>query len=243
MIWWGENTNEEYWHQHFADKIKASHAEHKVTNLEKLLFRSLPKRGRILEAGCGTGWVVAALQAQGFDVEGVDYSEHLIEEVKRFKPELPVRVGDVCDLQVPDNHYSGYISLGVVEHRFDGPEPFLQEAHRVLMPGGIACIAVPHFNAIRRAKARMKHYNAVGDNLEFYQYGFSKQEFTNHLTQQGFLLQRYVYYGTVRSFQEEFAPLYSFLIHRRVLSRLPGLLDNLDFLGVTHMVMAVAEKW
>lgn len=242
LIWWGENTDEEYWHQHFVSKIMTSHAQKKVTSLEKILLHYLPKQGRILEAGCGTGWVVAALLQHGLDVEGVDYSESLIEEVKKYKPELPVSVGDVCHLQVPDNHYAGYISIGVIEHRRDGPEPFLWEAHRVIMPGGIACISVPYFNPARRVKAKLGRYNSSSDNLDFYQYGFSKDEFTKYLNEYGFAVEDCVYYGTVRNFQEEFASLYSFLVYRRFLSRLPSLLDNFDFLGLTHMIMAVARK-
>jgi len=244
LVWYSEKTDPTHWYLRFVKSIAPSHQNAKANNskLIRTLVSVLPQDGKILEAGCGTGWAVAALQEHGFDIEGVDYSEPLIEEVKKYKPELPVSVGDVCNLQVPDSYYAGYVSIGVIEHRLDGPEPFLQEAYRVIEPGGIACIAVPYFNPARRVKARLGRYSSSSNNLEFYQYGFSKQEFAKYLTEHGFSLEGYVYYGTIRNFQEEFAPIYSFLVYRRFLSWLPSLLDNFDFLGVTHMIMAVARK-
>lgn len=244
LVWYNEKPDPAHWYRRFVKSIASSHQNLKMNNstLMRALVSALPSKGKILEAGCGTGWVVAALQQHGLDIEGVDYSEPLIAEVRKYKPELPVMVGDVCNLQTPDNYYAGYISIGVIEHRLDGPEPFLQEAYRVIEPGGVACIAVPYFNSVRRAKAKLGRYSSSYDDLEFYQYGFLKQEFAKYLTEHGFSLERFVYYGTLRNFQEEFALVYSLLIKRRFLYRLPGLLDNFDFLRVTHMVMAIARK-
>lgn len=76
-------------------------------------------------------WRVVTLNARGYDIEGVDYAEETIEQLKVLFPDLPVRVGEVTNLDVEDGHYSGYISLGVIEHCKEGPEPFLREACRV----------------------------------------------------------------------------------------------------------------
>ena len=76
----------------------------------------------------------------------------------------------------PDNQYDAYISIGVVEHRIDGPEPFLVEANRVLKPGGIAFISVPYVNPLRRFKSLLGCYkHQVTEKEIFYQYAFQKK--------------------------------------------------------------------
>ena len=91
--------------------------------LEQPVLKYLPKAGPILEAGCGLGLYVAILRARGYAVEGVEWGRETVETVLSVRPDLPIRVGDVTYLEVPDGYYSGYISLGVVEHRLEGPEP------------------------------------------------------------------------------------------------------------------------
>ena len=60
--------------------------------------------------------------------------------VRELYPDLPIRAGDVTCIEVPEKYYSGYISLGVMEHCRQGPETFLKEAYRVLENDGVAII-------------------------------------------------------------------------------------------------------
>jgi SAM-dependent methyltransferase len=107
-----------------------------------------PMHGKFLEAGCGMGQYVFYLMEFGFDIEGVDISSYSIEASKRFAqengydPEM-FRIADVRKLPHKDNSFSFYLSLGVVEHFKEGPMAALNEAFRVLKPGGLAYIATP----------------------------------------------------------------------------------------------------
>ena len=47
-----------------------------------------------------------------------------VELIKKRYPKLNVKAGDVRNLSVKDGYYSGYISLGVVEHFQIGPEDY-----------------------------------------------------------------------------------------------------------------------
>ncbi len=67
------------------------------------------------------------MQAHGYQSAGVDFAKETIERVKEIIPKLDVRVGDVRDLQFPDNYLTGYWSLGVIEHFWDGYYDILEE--------------------------------------------------------------------------------------------------------------------
>ena len=165
--------------------------------------RYLPREGRVLEAGCGLGLHVIALRALGYDAEGVEWAEETVKAVQGFCPGVPIRVGDVTKLEVPDGSYRGYISLGVVEHQKDGPEPFLREACRVLAPEGVAFVSVPFVNPLRRAKARLGRYRDKVDGLQFYQYAFTEAEFTALLQHSGFQIVTRSFYGGFKGIKDE----------------------------------------
>jgi SAM-dependent methyltransferase len=205
--------------------------------------RYLPKTGPILEAGCGLGHYVAILRARGYDVEGVEWSRKTVETVLSVRPALPIRVGDVTRLEVPDGYYSGYISVGVVEHRRAGPEPFLQEAYRVLAPNGLALISVPYFHPLRQLKARLKLYQGRPNGLEFYQYAFTVSEFTGLLRTTGFRIVDRIPYDGFKGIKDEIPwlrPILTRLVEWRGVGwRLRRWLQHSTF---GHMLLAVCQK-
>jgi len=157
--------------------------------MERLYRQYLPKDGPILEAGCGTGRVVCALQARGFIVEGIDYAAETIARVQELDPSLNVRVGDIFAIDRPDCYYAAYISLGVLEHHIQGPQAALAEAWRVLRIGGIALIMLPYLNRPRRRlyqRAREYDPQALPDNYRFYQYQEDIGDFNERLALAGF---------------------------------------------------------
>jgi SAM-dependent methyltransferase len=146
----------------------------------------LPRTGRILEAGCGIGQYVAALRSRGYDCVGIDYASTTVEAVKKLVPDLPVLVGDITAMSFGDNSFSAVLSLGVVEHRRAGPEPYLREMRRVLQDEGRILVSVPHFNVLRRARARRGAYVDHCDDMPFYQWAFQPAEFRAILAREGF---------------------------------------------------------
>lgn len=118
----------------------------------QLSLQHLPKKGKILEAGSGTGRVVRYFHDKGYDIEGVELNADIVAQVKQTQPELQIFVGDVARLPRPDGYYSGLVSYGTIEHFIAGVEAPLNEHYRVLAPGGIAVITVPSYNTLRRFK-------------------------------------------------------------------------------------------
>ncbi|MDR2051743.1 MAG: class I SAM-dependent methyltransferase [Deltaproteobacteria bacterium] len=199
------------WDRHWAEAISPALYPPHSTGLGPLSFiaEAMPRQGKILEAGCGMGHIVHELRMQGFDCEGVDNAKQTIARIREINPDLPVFAGDVLHLGAPDGHYAGYISLGVVEHREEGPEPFLREAWRVLANNGRAIFTVPFFNTVRRHKAKIGCYPPPPrkqHDLVFYQYAFMREEFTNLLEQHGFTIRAVTYYDPWKGLKDELPP-------------------------------------
>lgn len=193
------------WDEHWAYRIHPGlYQAPAQLGFLSFLADYLPRNGPILEAGCGTGVIVHKLRLLGFDCRGVDNAAKTIAAVRSIMPDLPVTAGNVLALDAPDGHYSAYVSLGVVEHREQGPEPFLEEAHRVLAEDGIAIFTVPFFNGLRRLKASCGLFSTPpGQHETFYQYAFTAEEFAGILTAKGFRIVEQRGYDPVKGLRDE----------------------------------------
>ncbi len=209
--------------------------------LGALLLHELDPSGLHLEAGCGAGFWVAALVQRGYRVEGIESSPRLVELVREAEPRLPVGHGDALAIDRPAGAYDSYLSFGVVEHRREGPEPFLVEAARVLRPGGLLVLSVPHFGPLRRRRARWGAYaTSPPPGLPFYQYGFTLGELAELVAVAGFDVRRTVPIEPHRLLEEEL-PAYDRLSGRAARWARAGAEAALSrFDG--HMAVVVARR-
>lgn len=210
LVYYKQEPGPAYWAQVWRDKINdsafAAPQRGSLGHYERIFPRYLSPTMRILEGGCGLGQFVLALQRRGYQCEGVDWSEDTVSAVRDKFPDLNLRAGDVLKLDVADGHYDAYISLGVVEHREAGPEPFLAEAKRVLRPGGVFLVSVPFLNGLRRLKAALSMYAANVPDYPFYQYAFDADEFESILTTAGFHVRERYPYDVAKGIQDEIRP-------------------------------------
>jgi SAM-dependent methyltransferase len=100
---------------------------------------------RILDAGCGSGPLLAALRDRGATVAGFDRSAGMLEVARR-------RLGDDGDLRVaelggplpfPDGVFDD-VTASLVLHYLKDWGPALAELRRVLRPGGRLLASVNH---------------------------------------------------------------------------------------------------
>jgi SAM-dependent methyltransferase len=104
---------------------------------------------RILDAGCGSGALMAELRERGAIVTGFDKSAGMLEVARR-------RLGDDADLQVadvssllpfPGGTFDDVIA-SLVLHYLEDWGPALTELRRVIKPGGRLIVSVDHPFAI-----------------------------------------------------------------------------------------------
>jgi ubiquinone/menaquinone biosynthesis C-methylase UbiE len=103
----------------------------------------LPPKARILDAGSGSGNLVAYLLGKGFDVTGIDLSEKMIGEAKRRVPEGKFLLMDIRRIKFPDNSFDGLLSAYslVYIHSSEVPQT-LREFYRVIRRGGYLLLIV-----------------------------------------------------------------------------------------------------
>lgn len=212
LSWYGDPPSPTFWattwlQRYDAEYFTTAHGG-ELHEIDWVLRRYLEPGKPYLEAGCGLGYWVSVLRHRGYDVEGIEFSQELVALIQEKQPHLPVRYGDALSIAALDASYAGYLSFGVVEHRREGPEPFLAEAHRVLVPNGVAIITIPYLSPLRKFKGRLGFYHSSNSNEDFFQYAFSEQEFVGFMRKAGFAIELVVPHQVRRCLVEEFSSVF-----------------------------------
>jgi SAM-dependent methyltransferase len=116
-----------------------------------------PRPGdRVLDLGCAGGAVTHFLSTFGCEVVGVDSEPRAIERASALFPKLRFELADVTRLPFPDRSFDRAVAADLVEHLADASlERMLNEAARVLVPGGSLTVYTPNaLHPIERLKAR-----------------------------------------------------------------------------------------
>ncbi|HLD25606.1 MAG TPA: class I SAM-dependent methyltransferase [Candidatus Andersenbacteria bacterium] len=147
---------------------------------------------RMLDAGCGRGAVVLSHQREGYDAYGIDFAQQTITQAEQAFPALQLSVADVRKLPFPDNYFSAYWSLGVIEHFFNGYQEILTEARRVIAPGGYLFMTFPYLNPLRKLKIKLRAYTKASqpqkEPSDFYQFILNYLHVRHDLEKLGFQL-------------------------------------------------------
>lgn len=132
------------WRTHGIDEIMMIFGYERVKRSLARMLEVMPKNGKILEGGCGLGPWVIKLRSLGYDITGVDYDGVSVGKIKEYDPGAKVVEANIEDMPFNDDHFDAYISLGVLEHFYEGPEKAVKEASRVLKNGGLFYVVLPY---------------------------------------------------------------------------------------------------
>ncbi len=118
--------------------------------VERWLERLSSKNGgrpRILDAGCGTGGLLANLRTDAWKA-GLEMSPHGIR-LARSRGCAPLVQGTVSMLPFADGSFDVVVSIDVLCHSGVEERQAVAEAARVLRPGGRLLLQVPAFDWLR----------------------------------------------------------------------------------------------
>ena len=105
----------EYYNAFYSDGDFEYYPPELTTSILSALCNNagVPKGGRVLDLGCGTGFYTSIFKAMGFEVAGIDISESGIAKARELHPGVPFFVDDATDLHFPAESFDLIFSLGV----------------------------------------------------------------------------------------------------------------------------------
>jgi SAM-dependent methyltransferase len=117
--------------------------------ISRALDRHASRPGRWLDAGSGTGGLLAGLEGErGLSGFGVEWSAAGIA-LAAGRGLRRLVLGSVSDLPFASGSFGLLTSIDVLCHRGVAKEAALAEAYRCLAPGGILVLQVPAFDWLR----------------------------------------------------------------------------------------------
>ncbi|MBK7889582.1 MAG: 3-demethylubiquinone-9 3-O-methyltransferase [Bdellovibrionales bacterium] len=132
----------ERWYTAFDDPVALLRAESRTKApwvLEKMRGHFRERSDvRLLDIGCGAGFLTNEMAGHGFHVTGLDQSLQSLEVAKRYDATKSVDyvTGDAYSLPFADQSFDAVSAMDFLEH-IDDPLRAIREMSRVLKPGGL----------------------------------------------------------------------------------------------------------
>lgn len=131
-----------------------------AARLDVMFRRDLGHRGRLLEVGCGPGFLLKEFERLEWDVKGLEISAYAVRH-GREKLSLEVVHGSIEDGLLPRESFDAVLMGDVLEH-LPRPVEALRTIHGWMAPGGILVVAVPSTMNLLSARIGLAVYGARG---------------------------------------------------------------------------------
>jgi len=125
-----------------------------------LLKDLISKDQKVLDIGCGPGRLLLALEKDGYDVTGYDFTDRHVKLIKKQSPKAKVFKGDWKISALKDGSFGAAYSLGRnILHDYSLPDQVqtFREAQRILGPQGQFIFDIPDLNE-GEYKQRVRDY-------------------------------------------------------------------------------------
>lgn len=174
-----DNVINRFEHKYKEENTPWVRDEKNPTGLKEFVneLKKHKKQAKILDIGCGEGWIARKLAKEDFFVTGVDSSKTAIKKAKeKNKGEKNPKfiIGNALDFPFPDNSFDAVIDRGLLHHI---PEKnwhsYKKGIKRVLKNGGLYYLAVFSDDSIKKdfnPKKEKKVWNKVKDKSGYWTY-------------------------------------------------------------------------
>lgn len=146
--------------------------------------RSWLRRAKLLDVGCGLGWVVAEANQRGFKAMGVDSAGPYIEIGKKLL-KVDLHHTSLENLKIRQK-FDVVILKHILEH-IEKPEPFLAKIRQLLKPDGQLVVACPNIKSLMFWMFRDRWY---GLSPFQHVWQFTPESLAGLLTTNGFRVER-----------------------------------------------------
>ena len=199
-----DKSGEEYSKNLYAGNSKVKQEEW------RLIHSYLKKNQKILDLCCGPGTNLIPLIQQGYSVQGIDFSEGLLKDAKKYAKSFGVKIkvslGDATALNVTDKTFDAVLVLGDSIGLIQGKEKRQQainECFRILKNPGIFILSIGNRNSSLKETLKSyflflknflsgRYFLGLGDCLfsingnPGFHHSYSAQEAINSLKKAGF---------------------------------------------------------
>lgn len=159
-----------------------SHEKKRFKDVFDNLAKFLDKKGRLLDIGAATGFLVSEANKNGWQAEGVEISKWAASWA-RNNLKVKMHTGDVFAAKFKSESFEAVTMLDILEHLED-PIKELKEVHRILKKGGILYIETINFDHFITKHLVGKNYKHIVP--AFHLIYFGRKQLREFLKKAGF---------------------------------------------------------
>lgn len=155
--------------RNWFDRLYGSRREHSMrpsaAYISFLDYLPVKAGEKLLDIGCGTGWLLKAASKKGLFTCGIDVSAEAIKLSRKNSPVSVVELASVTKIPFPSETFDYITCIGVLEHFTDMEKAFI-EMKRVAKKSAMFCLMVPNSKTLywKLGKCFKKEYRESNEN-------------------------------------------------------------------------------